>query len=47
MIIDCHGHFTTTPEALAVWRNRQIAGVADPASMPRVSELKIGDDELR
>jgi 4-oxalmesaconate hydratase len=47
MIIDCHGHFTTAPAALEAWRNRQIAGVADPAAMPRVSELKIGDDELR
>ena len=47
MIIDCHGHYTTAPKALEDWRNRQIAGIKDPASAPRVSELKISDDELR
>ena len=47
MIIDCHGHYTTAPKALEDWRNRQIAGIKDPAMMPKVSELKISDDELR
>ncbi|NIF53046.1 amidohydrolase family protein [Burkholderia sp. Ax-1724] len=47
MIIDIHGHYTTAPKALEAWRNRQIAGIADPAQMPRVSELVITDDELR
>jgi 4-oxalmesaconate hydratase len=47
MIIDCHGHYTTAPAALGDWRNRQIAGIKDPAAMPRVAELKISDDELR
>src|SRR5215471_3038822 len=47
MIIDCHGHYTTAPKALEEWRNRQIAAIKDPASMPKASELKIGDDELR
>ena len=47
MIIDCHGHYTTAPKALEDWRNRQIAGIKDPATMPKVSELKISDDELR
>ena len=47
MIIDIHGHYTTAPKALEAWRNRQIAGIRDPALMPKVSELKIGDDELR
>ena len=31
MIIDCHGHYTTAPKALEAWRNRQIAGIKDPA----------------
>ena len=31
MIIDCHGHYTTAPKALEDWRNRQIAGIKDPA----------------
>jgi 4-oxalmesaconate hydratase len=47
MIIDCHGHYTTAPKSLEVWRNRQIAGIKNPAEMPRVSELKISDDEIR
>ena len=47
LIIDVHGHYTTAPKALEDWRNRQIAGIKDPASMPKVSELKISDDELR
>jgi 4-oxalmesaconate hydratase len=47
MIIDCHGHYTTAPKALEAWRNRQIAGIKDPAAAPKVAELKISDDELR
>ncbi|RZL93272.1 MAG: amidohydrolase, partial [Variovorax sp.] len=47
MIIDCHGHYTTAPKALENWRNQQIAGIRDPALKPRVSDLKISDDELR
>ena len=47
MIIDIHGHYTTAPKALEDWRNRQIAGIKDPSAMPKVSELKISDDELR
>ena len=47
MIIDCHGHYTTAPRALEEWRNRQIAGLKDPAQAPKVSELVIGDDALR
>ena len=47
MIIDVHGHYTTAPKALEDWRNRQIAGIKDPSAMPKASELKISDDELR
>src|SRR5438128_1650077 len=47
MIIDCHGHYTTAPKVLEDWRNRQIAGIRDSSMKPRVSELKISDDELR
>ena len=47
MIIDCHGHYTTAPKALEEWRNKQIAGIKDPAMMPKASDLRIGDDELR
>ena len=47
IIIDCHGHYTTAPKSLENWRNAQIAGIKDPAMMPKVADLKISDDELR
>jgi 4-oxalmesaconate hydratase len=47
MIIDCHGHYTTAPEALAKWRERQIAAIGQPAHQPRASELEISDDDIR
>ena len=46
LIIDCHGHYTTAPKALEIWRNQQIAGIKDSSVMPKVSDLKISDDEL-
>ena len=47
MIIDCHGHYTTAPKQLEVWRNAQIAALGNPAHGPKVSDLIISDDELR
>jgi 4-oxalmesaconate hydratase len=47
MIIDCHGHYTTAPKALEDWRNKQIANLSTPSLGPKVSDLKISDDELR
>jgi 4-oxalmesaconate hydratase len=47
LIIDCHGHYTTTPPAVEKWRNQQIAGIKDASVMPRASDLKVSDDELR
>jgi 4-oxalmesaconate hydratase len=47
MIIDIHGHYTTTPKASEDWRNAQVAGIKDPSKKPRASDLKISDDELR
>lgn len=47
MIIDCHGHYTTAPAALAQWRDRQIAALADPSAAPRAAGPRIGDDDLR
>jgi 4-oxalmesaconate hydratase len=47
MIIDCHGHYTTAPKALEEWRNQQIANLNTPELGPKVSDLKISDDELR
>src|SRR6516165_6076672 len=45
-IIDCHGHYTTEPEALLDWRKRQIAAIGDRSQMPTVDQLKVNDDEL-
>ncbi len=41
MIVDCHGHYTTAPQALWDWRKRQVGekNFADP--------LKISDQEIR
>ena len=47
MIIDCHGHYTTAPKTLEDWRNRQIEGICDHSKKPKLSDLKISDDELR
>ncbi|MCM0607929.1 MAG: amidohydrolase [Ideonella sp. WA131b] len=47
MIIDIHGHYTTAPKALEAWRNAQIAGIQDPAVMPKAADLRISDDEIR
>jgi 4-oxalmesaconate hydratase len=47
MIIDCHGHYTTAPKALEVWRDAQLANLNTPELGPKVSDLKISDDEIR
>ncbi|GAA3582242.1 amidohydrolase family protein [Amycolatopsis ultiminotia] len=47
MIIDCHGHYTTAPPALAGWRERQIAALEGSGATPARSDLRISDDELR
>ena len=47
VIIDCHGHYTTAPPALATWRERQVAAVGDPANAPDPDELVITDDDIR
>jgi 4-oxalmesaconate hydratase len=40
MIVDCHGHYTTAPQALWDWRKQQVTGrKPDP--------LRISDDEIR
>jgi 4-oxalmesaconate hydratase len=47
MIIDCHGHFTTAPKSLREWREKQLAAVSTPANVPKKTDLRISDDELR
>jgi 4-oxalmesaconate hydratase len=46
LVIDCHGHFTTAPPALEVWRNRQIAAFDARLPAPSPEDLMISDDEL-
>ena len=48
MIIDCHGHYTTTPPGVGAWREAQVAAVdRDPAHVGEKGTLVVSDDELR
>jgi 4-oxalmesaconate hydratase len=47
MIIDCHGHYTTTPPELGAFRDAQVAGLDDPALTPSLDSLRISDDAIR
>jgi 4-oxalmesaconate hydratase len=47
MIIDCHGHYTTTPPELGAFRDAQVAALDDPARTPSLDSLKISDDQIR
>ena len=47
MIIDCHGHYTTAPQALKDYRAAQVAGLDDPGYKPLPADLGITDDEIR
>jgi len=47
MIIDCHGHYTTSPKALQDYRDGQLAGMRDPSYKPSRAQLKVSDDEIR
>src|SRR2546423_5529407 len=46
MIIDIHGHYTTEPAALLTFRDKQLAGLADPMRKPATNELGITDEQL-
>jgi predicted TIM-barrel fold metal-dependent hydrolase len=45
MIIDCHGHYTTAPKPLELFRKAQIATLTDPKTSAH--NLNISDDEVR
>jgi 4-oxalmesaconate hydratase len=47
MIIDCHGHYTTAPKALQVYRDSQIAGLTDPLRPASKGAVTISDDQIR
>jgi 4-oxalmesaconate hydratase len=46
MIIDIHGHYTTEPAAVHLFRDKQLAGLADAARRPSSTELGITDAQL-
>jgi 4-oxalmesaconate hydratase len=46
MIIDCHGHYTTAPDAHQQFRSAQLARLDDP-SLSAPEPARISDDEIR
>jgi 4-oxalmesaconate hydratase len=47
MIIDCHGHYTTSPKELQAYRDAQIAGLKDKSYKPSKAKLNISDEQIR
>lgn len=48
MIIDCHGHYTTTPPEVGAYREQQKAAVAkDPNFVGSKGQMNISDDAIR
>jgi len=46
MIIDCHGHYTTAPGALQIFRQAQIDALKDASKTPKAAP-QIADDQIR
>ena len=46
LIIDCHGHYTTAPDAHQKFRDQQLARLKDPLA-PSPTPARISDDEIR
>jgi 4-oxalmesaconate hydratase len=46
LIIDCHGHYTTAPDAHQKFRDQQMARLKDPLA-PTPTPTRISDDEIR
>jgi len=47
MIIDCHGHFTTTPPQVAKFRADQIAEFNRTGKTPNLVPPPVSDEEIR
>ncbi len=47
MIIDCHGHYTTAPQSLWDYRDKQVSVFDDPNAMAELMQPRIGDDQIR
>ena len=43
MIIDCHGHYTTAPEAHNAWRKAMVAAYDDGSALPSYPEISDAD----
>jgi 4-oxalmesaconate hydratase len=41
MVIDCHGHYTTAPRALEIFRERQLASPDEPIPLPNIDDEEI------
>src|SRR3979490_3319264 len=46
MIIDCHGHYTTAPSELQIFRDAQIARLKDPGLAVPAVQVAISDDQI-
>lgn len=46
MIIDTHCHYTTEPQALHLFRDKQLAALADPTRKPGSADIGISDEQL-
>lgn len=46
MYIDCHGHFTTVPQAVADWRRRQVAAYEESGTHLGTDDLSVSEAEL-
>ena len=46
MIIDTHGHYTTEPAAMHTFRDKQLAGIADPNRRPTTADLGLSDEQM-
>ncbi len=48
LVIDCHGHYTTTPPSVGEWRKAQTAEVeADPLHVGEKGVINVSDDQIR
>ena len=47
MVIDCHGHYTTAPKGLQVYRDAQVAALKEPGRVQTKGTVSISDDEIR
>ena len=47
MIIDCHGHFTTTPPQVAAFREQQTAEFLRTGRTPDLEPPSVTDEEIR